>query len=248
MGYAANNLLPLRLGELVRVYVLRKLANIPGVTGFASLVAERVLDGVIIVTILCASVASLSRTESRAGAPDVSVLVLTAATVFSVAVLLLLVAVLLSPQIRNIAEDKLPETLSQFVAKALDALAFFRRPQDALIVVLLSGMVWLLEGAAFSVVAYQMGVTSPWIAGYLMLAIVNLGILLPTAPAYVGIFQACGIIAFQVLGLPEEQGLALSIVIHACQFVPITILGIYLASHHGWQFRLMAERSTTPSV
>jgi uncharacterized protein (TIRG00374 family) len=241
MGYAANNVLPLRLGEFVRVFALHKLAGLPRVTGLASLLAERILDGLMVVLILGGSVTWFAGHGTHFEQTAVKPLLYTGVCLFALAILGLIVLASMSGWITRLSERLLPPRLHTAVANILTALAFFRAPKRALGVVILSALVWLVEGSVFVLVISSLGVKAPWMAGYFMLAIVNLGILLPSAPGYVGVFQACGILAFEALGLPREQGLAASLLIHICQFLPITVIGLLLASRHGWSLKTMAQ-------
>jgi uncharacterized protein (TIRG00374 family) len=241
MGYAANNLLPLRLGELVRVFALRKLSGVPSLIGLASLLAERILDGAVVVIILAVSVAWFAQNGTNFGQTAVEPLLYTGAALFAATSCGLVILALASRWIGVCSERLLPPRLHLAVGSILGALAFFRNPKRALGVIMLSATVWLVEGSVFVLAASALGVENPWMPGLLMLAIVNLGILLPSAPGYVGVFQVCGILAFQAIGLPREQGLAASLLVHACQFLPITALGLLLASRHGWTLRSMAQ-------
>ena len=241
IGYAANNLLPLRLGEFVRVFVLRKTSGVPAPTGLASLLAERILDGVIMMLILGITVAWFAAKGMRFGGTAVQTLLFVGMALFAVAAVSLVILASLSGWISGLSSRFLPHRLHGAVGSMLDALAFLRDPVRALTAVLLSAFVWLLEGAVFVMAVFALGVRDPLMVGFLMLAVINLGILLPSAPGYVGLFQACGMLAFQVLGLPREQGLAASVIVHACQFFPITAIGLILASRHGWKLRTMAD-------
>jgi uncharacterized protein (TIRG00374 family) len=241
MGYAANNLLPLRLGEFVRVFALRKLAGVPSLTGLASLLAERIIDGAIVVLILGASVAWFAAHGTNFTKTSVEPLLYTGIALFAGTSLGLFALALAGQWMTNLSERILPPRLHAAVGSMLGALAFFRDSKRALVVILLSIIVWLIEGSVFILVIANLGIEHPWMPGLLMLAIVNLGVLLPSAPGYVGVFQVCGILAFQVIALPKEQGLAVSLLVHACQFMPITALGLILASRHGWSLQSMAR-------
>lgn len=247
MGYAANNVLPLRLGEFVRVFALRKLAGVHGLTGFASLLTERIMDGVVVVMTLVITLSIYASRGRQIEGTQMAPLMMTAVGVFSIAIAGLVAMALMSNQIMRISRRFLPPTLQSATERVLGALQFLRSFQRATGVIGLTAAVWLIEGAVFAVVTASMGVDTPWMSGYLMLAVVNLGILIPSAPGYVGVFQACGVLAFQFLGIPQETGLAASLVVHACQFIPITLFGLLLASHHGWSLKAMARSKQQPS-
>jgi uncharacterized protein (TIRG00374 family) len=244
LGFAANNLLPLRMGEIVRVVALKRLAGVPPVIGLSSLVAERILDGAIIVLVLGGSVAWLGANGAAAASTDLlQTLLFTGGALFTTAVLGLFVLAFARNWLTSACKRFLPARLSGAAAGILAAVSFLRDPRKSLQILWLSLLIWAMEGAVFVLAACCTGIPSPVMAGALMLAVVNLGVLLPSAPGYVGVFQACGILALQVVGQPRETGLAVSLVIHASQYLPITLLGIISVLRHGWSLRAMAESS-----
>lgn len=248
MGYAANNVLPLRLGEIVRVFALRQLAGIPGLTGLGSLLAERILDGAVVVLILGGTVSWYATNGRSFGQTAVEPLLYTGIALFSGAIVGLFAIALLSEWIAKQSERWLPARIHNAVSGILNALAFFRNTRQAMGVVVISGLIWLIEGFVFVLAGWSLGLANPFAPGFFMLAVVNLGILLPSAPGYVGVFQACGMLAFQLLGFPREQGLATSLLVHASQYLPITALGLLCATRHGWSLRSMASTPAPSST
>ncbi|MCB9169861.1 MAG: flippase-like domain-containing protein [Flavobacteriales bacterium] len=241
MGFAANNVLPLRLGEVVRVLVLHRSTGVPRSTALASLLAERILDGLFVVLVLGTTVTWSMHQGHIAGTPTISTLLKVGSALFMIAIVCLVALAYAGRWVMRSLGRILPDRVHGPMDRMLDALAFFRDGRRAVGTVVLTAMVWLCEGAVFALVVGQFGVDDPFRVGYFMLAVVNLGILLPSAPGYIGVFQACGMLAFEALHLSREQGLAASVVIHACQFIPITVIGLLLASRHGWDIAKMAH-------
>jgi hypothetical protein len=64
--------------------------------------------------------------------------------------------------------------------------------------------------------------------GYTCLAVVSFGSLVPSSPGYVGVFEAMMVLALALFRVPEEQALAAGVLIHVCQFVPVTLWGLIL--------------------
>ena len=60
------------------------------------------------------------------------------------------------------------------------------------------------------------------------LVIVNFGILVPSSPGYFGVFQGMTILALMLYGVNKELALSISILIHFCQYIPVTLWGLYL--------------------
>ena len=106
--------------------------------------------------------------------------------------------------------------------------------------VLLGFCVWIVEGGVIVLACrhYGLGAES-MVAGYLTLAIVNFGLLIPSSPGNVGVYQYMTILALGLFSVPHDTALALSIVVHACQYVPTTLIGvaILLRESIGWHRR-----------
>ena len=110
---------------------------------------------------------------------------------------------------------------------------FIRNAKGLLIVLLFSSLVWVVEGLVFFVGFYAFDVPANLPLAYFTLAFVNLGLLLPSAPGGVGIFQGASILALSFFGISPEVALSYSIVVHAVMIIPITVLGILIINRYG---------------
>lgn len=228
LGYASNNLLPLRLGELVRAYLMWHRTGISRLSCLSSVGAERILDGLIIVWILGLSVVLLAVCGFSVSEDLVQHVLVFGGLLFTTASGVLLGLGLFSRGILKLSGRFLPVRVHALFGKVLEALDFLRTFRTAVVVLGLSVLVWCVEGLMFVLILHALGTPRPWLIGYFSLAIINLGILVPSAPGYVGVFQAFGVIAFSSVGLSESKGLAFSVIVHLCQFLPITLVGILL--------------------
>jgi uncharacterized protein (TIRG00374 family) len=237
MGYASNNLLPFRLGEFVRAGMAKKITSASFTGALGSIFAERIIDGATIVLMLMLSARYLLQDIST----DIQLLLNFGTILFGGAIVVLFAMALCTDKIRpfilKIPVPKVPE----LVMKVLEALSFFKSPGQALSVLLISIIIWSVEGFMFGWLLSEIQVENAWIAGFFTMAIVNLGILLPSTPGYLGIFQAATVIAFLALGLPKDEGIAYGFVIHAAQYFPITLLGIVLFLKNGTSLKDLAR-------
>jgi uncharacterized membrane protein YbhN (UPF0104 family) len=62
-------------------------------------------------------------------------------------------------------------------------------------------------------------------ASWTVVAFVGLGISVPSAPGYVGVFHAAAVLALAMFGVPTAPAVGYAIVLHACGFIPITLFG-----------------------
>jgi len=100
----------------------------------------------------------------------------------------------------------LPEKISKpflsLIGYLFNSLAFLRGRRNVLLVSLLSMAVWGVEGLVFLVGLAAIGYPADWPLAYFTLAFVNLGMILPSGPAGIGVFQAGAVVALSLFGPP----------------------------------------------
>ncbi len=238
MGFATNNLLPGRLGELWRAYLLGRKRNVRKSFALASVFVERVFDGLTLVALLWVVSLSVHLPGWGLRVQQLSALVFLGASggmallLWKPAVVERLLAVVLVP---------FPTRARQWVTSVygafVDGLAALRRPDVLLRASLLSACVWAFEGASYYLLSRGMSLGVPEGADVsaigLTLVTINLGIMVPSAPGYVGTQEFFGTAALGVFGVAPESALALVLVSHAVQYVLVTSLGLlFFAREH----------------
>jgi len=119
--------------------------------------------------------------------------------------------------------------MTNLISKFYAALSFMKTDINTLKIIGLSVLIWSLEGLVFVFGIKAIGINDSIILmGIIALCIVNFGILVPSSPGYIGVFQAAVIIALSLFGISSADSLAAAIIIHSCQFFPITILGLII--------------------
>ncbi len=239
VGYAANNLLPFRLGEVVRSYIVGNRFGLPKLTCLATIGAEKVLDGCCLLGMLAASLPFVT-IQSNAAA-NFNRMFLFAAALFGGAIAGFFALALWDRQLLPLAEKCLPRLATRIFRAGISALAIFKQGKAFFAVVCLTILVWILEAVCFIYFLQQLGIENPWSKGVFCLAIVNFSILVPSAPGYIGVFQAGTVAAFMAMGLDSSTGLAFGVAIHAAQFLPTTLIGMALASSIGLNWRQLYQ-------
>jgi glycosyltransferase 2 family protein len=249
IGYMANNVLPLRAGEFVRVYVVARRWGHGFWTAVATLVVERLIDSLSIVLILAALVMLLP----------------VPATVKWVAVVLVIVDVLgvsvltfmtVAPGVIRTALGRFGRrwpALEQRVLGIHDTfvrgLDGVRAPGHIVPILLWTPIVWVMPALAAWTVLRAVDLTLPWLAGWAVLAFVAVGIAVPSAPGYVGVFHAAAMLAVGMFGVSGPAALGYAIVFHASQIVPVTIVGwVFLLREHMSLADATRARQATPGL
>ncbi|MCL4541309.1 MAG: flippase-like domain-containing protein [Chloroflexi bacterium] len=240
IGFMANNALPLRLGELVRAYIIGRKERVPATAAFATIVVERVCDG---FTLVCA-LAVVSLYYPFPG--WIKRLGMLVAFFFCCVLLVLALFVYQRPlterffrTLVRFLPSRFGKRLQRLREEVDQGLHLLRSPGDALIVVFLSLIVWTLELlvytrvlAAFAQqITAQLGHAVPIHDILLLLIVINFGIMIPSAPGYIGPFQAAAIAVLAgIAGLSQPVAFSISWVLWATLVLPIVVIGFALLS------------------
>lgn len=231
MGFATNNLLPGRLGEFWRAYLLGRKRGVRKTFALASVVVERVFDGltlILLLTIVSSAIALPGWGRQ---------IELLAAAIFAVATLAVVVllakpSVVLVPLRALVA--RFHSGLAQWVEERfeafVDGLGPLRHGRVLAVAAALSLGVWLLEASSYVALTRGLSLGLPGsqeLPGLgLALVTINLGIMVPSGPGYVGTQEFFGTAALGVVGANPQAALALVVVSHVIQYVVVTGLGL----------------------
>ena len=241
IGYMCNNILPLRAGELVRVYVAaRHLRAERGMAAGESLwlagatvVVERLLDSLTLVLIM---------------AVLIFVIPVPRALEYAAAVILALDAIAAGVLV---ALAVAPEPTRRVLARLTRRWPWVARRAERALAMVLLGLAGVrtrahvVPLAAWTVFVWVIGALGAWallravhldltlVAGWAVIVFVGFGISIPSAPGYVGVWHAANVLALAIFGVSQATALGYAVLYHASQFVPITVIGwIFLLREH----------------
>lgn len=237
IGYMGNNIYPARAGEVLRAAVLKQREGVPISASLATVIVERIFDGVVMLAFVFLNLPELARLAQQAvKVSGFSIeLVAVLGTLLFVGALLVFLAAAMFPRVTERVLDALvrllPERLRErtraIAMRFLSGLESLRSPQEALMIFLTTVVIWLLETAKYWFVMHAFDFTVSFFALMLMNGIVNLATTLPSAPGYVGTFDAPGIAVLTAYGVPGEMAAGYTLVLHGALWFPITLLGAY---------------------
>ena len=216
IGYMANNVLPARIGELVRAYVLSVREAVRKTATLATILVERIFDGLVMVGFAAAVVIYVILLDKGALSSgdashklgtflsSLSTPIVVLAVVFLGILAVFLVVSSSRDRTQRVANfmlrflpGRLHERAERLLTSFLDGLGSLRSPSSTVAVLVLSILAWLCEAAMYYIIGtYAFGLTGadgqllPAYVYILTTAFVNLATLIPQGPGYVGVFEA----------------------------------------------------------
>lgn len=247
IGFAVNNLLPARLGEITRAFAISRTEPIPVSASVASLVVERILDGVVLALFLFATIsapgfplgdgttAELIRRTANIGA-----------LVFSLGLGLLWLAArnpvgaveLFDRTIGRLLPDRLSERANRVAGAFVAGLGALARPGVFLRALFWTFIVWIDLSLSIWAGIMAFGITGPGISGSLFLqSVIAFAVAAPSSPGFFGVFEAAARLGLSLWSISPARIVSFATSYHILTFIPVTILGIWYLQRIGLSWK-----------
>jgi uncharacterized protein (TIRG00374 family) len=233
VGYMANNVLPLRTGEIVRSYLISKEHGVRKTSVLATIAVERIFDGFTMLGFMLVATAFVSFTSELQHLAIISFIVF---TVLLIGLFLLTLGGNLLDRLLQLVLGPLPtrvaDTVERMTESFLGGLGVFRHRRDLAMVAGFSLLAWLAEGSMYYLIARGFGEQVRDVVGLgatlMTTGVANMATLIPSSPGYIGQFEfGVRLVLNGALDVPEAQALAYAILVHAALYFPVTILGVF---------------------
>ena len=227
IGIMANNVLPARAGEFVRAYAGARLATVPISTSLATIVIDRLLDGLTVsaLFILVIIFQPLPDFLNRAG--YVAAVIYLGTLAFLVG---LIVRTDKTLRLATIVMGPLPSGLRERALRALtsfvEGLGVFRNALMLFAAIAISFAVWTAYALGFYVMFMMFGLPLSIGAGFVVLLTLTIMLTLPGAPGFIGLMEAGIVYGLDLFGVDRSLALALAVVYHFISYVPTTLAGL----------------------
>ncbi|HMQ29138.1 MAG TPA: lysylphosphatidylglycerol synthase transmembrane domain-containing protein [Chloroflexaceae bacterium] len=238
IGYMGNNVYPARMGEVLRSYVLRRNEAVAMSASLATVVLERLFDGLVMLLFIFATLPFAPLPPLFGGLLGaVSVVFLVALAVFmALAARPERLSRLYTLAVERVAPTRWRPRLHGLFDRFIVGLQSLRSPRQLFAIALVSVAIWLIETLTYWVVMLAFPFSVPFPVLMLMTAVVNLFTTIPSTPGYVGTFHAPGIAVLMQFGVAQAIATGYTVVLHATLWLPITLLGAFfmLRESIGW--------------
>ena len=239
IGFTAIFLLPGRVGEVLRAYLVARQDGLKFTATFATVIVERLLD---VATVLLLFAASLPLLGVDVGAQvEAAGLVAGVASIVALGLLFLMAGHperlgRWAAQIGRRLPARIAGLLEQLVQAFAEGLAVMRRPSDLFAAVAWSLPVWCSIALGIWLTSHAFDLTMSFVGAFLVVGYLAVGVSVPTPGGAGGFHVMYKLAVMQFFGANADVAAAAAIILHAVSFVPIAILGLFFMWQDGLTF------------
>ena len=250
IGFAANMLLPLRAGEVLRPWFLARKHGLPLPQTIATVAIERLFD--MATLLLFFGVATLTLPLPPEWRRYGWVFLAT-----FLGFLVMLIALQRHPErtlsmlavVLGVLPARLSELISSIVRQFADGLASLRDGSAIGLAVLYSIAIWTTLAASFGFGLTALDLPVPWVRGALSLtAIVAIAVAIPGGPGFIGMFQVGCEVGLGVYGIGKSVAFSYSVLVHVLQFSSTVVVGLYFFLKENLSLREIREAEAPASA
>jgi len=242
VGFAALALLPARAGDVIRPYLVARTERLSAASVFATIVTERALDVIVVLTLLASFVWLF---DGRAILPPGVLAPIQASATLAGGVVVVLMAVMwtlathperierLVASSDRVLPRRVAHTLARLARTFSEGFAVTRRPRDLALALVWSFPLWVSIAFQAWLVTRAFGIAIPVAASFLIQGMLVIGVAVPT-PGGVGSFhEAYRIAVTTFFHAPNNAAVSAALVLHAVSFFTSVVPGVVVMARDG---------------
>ncbi len=249
IGFMANNVLPLRLGEFVRAYSLASgKTEITKSASLATIFVERMVFDLVALLLIFGGVLYFSdlildpkmlhglNIAIGIALVGISIIIILALKPAQTGHLLTKYLFFIPPSVK--------ESIESIIIKFSKGLEFLTNIKSVISVGIQTLLIWLLMGFSNIFIVFAFDLDLPIDALYVILVFVSISILVPSSPGFVGVYHAGAVWALKSYGIGDAEALSFAIVLHAAQYIVVTMMGFYFLKKEHLSLKKLEEEAT----
>jgi glycosyltransferase 2 family protein len=235
IGYMANNLLPARLGEFVRAYVLGEKEGLGTSSVFATLVVDRLFDGFTVLLILLITFFTVKLPPGMENVQDGLVVGGYVTLAIYIAVVIFLVTlkkrtlwtINLASRALKPFPEKLAEKVIPLLASFIKGVRLSSRSAELFALLSTSVVIWFFAIWPVDLLLRSFGIILPITASMFIMVFLVFAVMVPASPGYVGTYHAACVYGLMAFNIQKEKALSIALIIHGISFFPVILMGAY---------------------
>ncbi|HEY7898669.1 MAG: lysylphosphatidylglycerol synthase transmembrane domain-containing protein [Gemmatimonadales bacterium] len=238
IGMMVNNVVPARAGEVARAYVLTRETPVPFSTSIASIAVDRVFDAIVVLLLAFLSVLDPRFPANvRIAGESIVSWAIAGASLIGVAVVVFYALVFFPAPLIRIFElfarrlsPKIEERGRAALVTFSEGLSVLRSPKHFAAVMGWTIAHWLMNAIGWWIAMLAVGIDAPFSSALLLQAMVALGVAVPAAPGYFGVFEKVAVLGLAIYSVSPSLATSWALGFHVLSFLPITIFGAIYAA------------------
>jgi uncharacterized protein (TIRG00374 family) len=229
IGFMANMLLPLRIGEVVRPVFVGRRERLPLSGLLASILLERIFDMFTILFLFGVSTLLVPVSpQVRQWGVMLTTLAVTVAGTIIVIRWQERLALLVIRRLCDLLPRRGGDGVYGFAQGFVKALEILDSPLAFVLAFAWSLYLWLVIASIYflGIIAFKLAAPL-WVTSLVVTTVVAIAVSVPSAPGYIGAFQIGCVLSLAIFGVAESEAIAFSIVLHLAQFVGVVVAGVY---------------------
>ena len=232
-GLFANEILPLRIGEVLRGYLAARWMSLPMPRVFSSILVERFLDGVWLVVAVGAVILAVPLPHYLVDAEEIL-----AGAIFAAAAMFVVLVVRKERRVvRGRAHTESGGRLSQLIEHVATALRSIGGASSSYVAAALSGLLLVLQIVAFWLVMEAYGLRLSVWHGAAVVLILHLGTAVPSAPSNLGTYQFFTVVGLTLFNVDKTVATGFSVVVFLILTIPLWVIGLFAFGRAGLRVR-----------
>jgi len=227
IGLFINNVLPARIGEVARGYVLSRKEGLSFSFALSTVLVDRLFDliGLLIITFVFFPKQGMPHQVSKA--IYMLIIVLTLCIIIFVLLSNKKTAGLIAGWLHAVQRPVFIK-ISKRLMEIQENLSRIKSPATTIYYIFIAFVQWLCMSSALYFVALTIGISISFFSIPFICALLNMGLAVPSSPGYIGVYQFILVYLLAIFDIPKSQGFTASILFHASWYIPYNILGFFL--------------------
>lgn len=234
ISYMANNILPFRMGEFVRAYLVGKKSGISKMSSFSTIILEKIYDGISLLFILGITALIFPFPSWVRNMGLISTVIFLGALIFAVCLVIFRGGTIkFVDSFLKYTPNTLHDSINKLLNRLIEGFEVVKDRKNLIPIALYSMLIWVMEATLFFAIAESFGFSDTIFIALFVLVIVNLGIMIPSSPGYVGTFEYFVIKSLNVFNITKETAMGYALVLRIAQYLPITLIGFIFMVKEG---------------
>ncbi|MFC1561816.1 lysylphosphatidylglycerol synthase transmembrane domain-containing protein [candidate division KSB1 bacterium] len=256
IGYFANNVLPMRAGELIRAYVIKKNEHIPMSAVLATVLVERIIDvlTILFIAVIALLLLPIPHNEHFEAIKSFGIGLLILETAVIVFCIMLIwkreATAAVSTRLLSFFPNKIRNAGVHIIDSFIDGLEILKAAPHYFTLIWTSFATWLVSFSFCVILIIAFDIRLDFFtlitAGVVVLVFSSFAVTIPSSPGFVGTVHLATQQALVLFSIDQSTALGYAFLLHAVQYIPVTILGFYFFLRENIKFAMVKKKKNEP--